>query len=204
MSHGIEWKVAAGRVFGTETQDRRRPIETQWSVPPISEERFALLAERFAADPLLAGRLHAGRLSGNDCDRVGMTESDWTSACSCGAVQPCSHARTLLRRYRERAKTNPSLWFAAQGADMAKLGRTVREIRAETVRAAASKERSALIERIRTRLREQDSGRPETFSGSPLLPHMSDPAFWKRDVSLAEWLAPLYAAAGGRRSEEEE
>ncbi|HZG88521.1 hypothetical protein [Paenibacillus sp.] len=169
-----------------------------WDVPLAAPEAVRRAARELAADPLLEGRWLAGAATEADRERLGLRESGWRSSCACGSAQPCRHAQSALFRFRQEAKRDPWLWWEAMGEDRHALQAAVRDARAELARAAAEGRERAAIRAVRA----AEAGR--SAGGEPwMLSRLSDPAFWNRDTTLAEWLKPLAEAVRAKEEPHE-
>jgi len=166
-----------------------------WDVPPATAGDVERIAGELAADPALEGRWRAGQATEDERERLGASERDWRSGCECGQRQPCRHAQSLLFRFRQEAKRDPWLWWEAAGVDRDRLVTAVREARA-AIADAAPKEEAAW----EARAVALAAARAAESEDPWIVRRATDPAFWNRDVSFAEWLRPL---ANAVRAKEE-
>jgi len=169
-----------------------------WDVPLAAAAAVQRAARELALDPLLEGRWLAGAATEDDRERLGLRESVWRPGCACGSAQPCRHAQSALFRFRQEAKRDPWLWWEAMGEDRLALQAAIRAARAELARGAAAERESAARRAARTAEARRASG------GEPwMLSRLSDPAFWNRDTTLAEWLRPLAEAVRAKEEPHE-
>ncbi|HZG55470.1 hypothetical protein [Paenibacillus sp.] len=199
-----DFQMEHGRITGAPPagRDAREPV-AYWEVPRAPSAMRERLVGELAADPLLDGRWRAGLASESERERLGANARDWRSGCDCGGRQPCRHAQSLLFRFRQAAKRDPWLWWEAAGASREALQAAVREARAALVgagsRAVADDEDAALEARARALAAAAGEGRTPW-----MLRRMSDPAFWNRDVTFADWLRPIADAVEAKEEQDDE
>lgn len=188
--------VETGRVILEQPQGPRgKEPQACWIVQAMDADTLRQSVRLLADRPTLEGRWRAGEATEQDRRDLGFREDAWTSACDCGSAQPCRHAQSALFRFRQEAKRDPTLWWAAAGVDAKALNAAIRAERAALLRAASAQSEDADGPERRAAA-QAASGPPR---GEPwLLGRMDDPPFWNRELPLAEWLKPLAEAASRR------
>lgn len=200
MTDRQDLTVARGRV--TCAGNVSAEAAPYWEVPPASEERVDRAARALAAEPALDGRWRAGLATEAERDRLGAGEQEWRSGCDCGQRQPCRHAQSLLFRFRQEAKRDPWLWWEAAGVDRERMTAAVRTLRAELAGAASEADPEADAAWEARAVREA-AARAEGRAVPWMLRRTTEPAFWNRDATFAEWLRPIADAVRAKEEQDD-